>query len=119
MAVSVRETLEFLDTLFRNKLSEAERVLQQLEEKHPDDKRYLHALRGIYISYTGDDKDSLLFVIYTNPELNKMVKKIRSDMERLAGFWGQGDRYFEAWKTFLESLGKLPKPAKLEATQGH
>jgi hypothetical protein len=53
MAVSVRETLEFLDTLFRNKLSEAERILQQLEEKHPDDKRYLHALRGIYISYTG------------------------------------------------------------------
>jgi hypothetical protein len=48
-----------------------------------------------------------------------MVKKIRSDMERLADFWGQGERYFEAWKTFLESLGKLPKPAKLEATQGH
>ncbi|MEM3082966.1 MAG: hypothetical protein QXM50_05415 [Candidatus Caldarchaeum sp.] len=55
--VSKKETEEFLETLFRNRLTEAERILQQLAEKHPEDTRYLHALRGIYLSYVGEDKD--------------------------------------------------------------
>jgi len=116
MPVSERETLEFLETLFRNRLSDAERILQQLEVKHPDDKRYLHALRGIYMSYTGDDRDSLLFMLFTNPELSKMIKAVRDEIRRLAMMWGQVDRYFEAWKTVLENLSKLPRPAKLETT---
>ncbi|MDJ0271775.1 MAG: hypothetical protein NYU39_04285 [Aigarchaeota archaeon] len=115
--VSKKETEEFLETLFRNRLTEAERILQQLAEKHPEDTRYLHALRGIYLSYVGEDKDSLLYTIYTNEIQRKNIKKIAEYFNRLQGLLGLNDRFFQAWQTVLSLVDNLPEPQKIKPQQ--
>ncbi|MEM1975948.1 MAG: hypothetical protein QW074_07685 [Candidatus Caldarchaeum sp.] len=115
--VSKKETEEFLETLFRNRLTEAERILQQLAEKHPEDTRYLHALRGIYLSYVGEDKDSLLYTIYTNEIQRKNIKKIAEYFNSLQALLGLNDRFFQAWQTVLSLVDKLPEPQKIKPQQ--
>ncbi len=115
--VSKKETEEFLETLFRNKLTEAERMLNQLSEKHPEDTRYLHALRGIYLSYVGEDTDSLIYTIYNNDIHRKNIKKIAEHFNALAKLHGSNDRYFEAWYTVLTLIDKLPEPQKVKVQQ--
>ncbi|BAJ51506.1 hypothetical protein CSUB_C1655 [Candidatus Caldarchaeum subterraneum] len=115
--VSKKETEEFLETLFRNRLTEAERILQQLTEKYPEDSRYLHALRGIYLSYVGEDKDSLLHTIYTNEIHRKNIRKIAEHFKTLEGLLGLNDRFFQAWQTVLSLVDKLPEPQKIKPQQ--
>jgi len=114
--VSQKEVAMFLEQLFRNRFAEAERILQQFEEKTPRDKRYIHALKGIYLSYMGEDSDSLLYMIYTNEEVRKRRKEIIRHIEKLSKLLGGEDPYFVAWRDVLQLLDKLPKPAKTTAT---
>lgn len=116
MPVSPKETESFLDALFRNKLSEAEKILAQLETKHPEDGRYIHALKGIYQSYVGEDRDSLLYMLFLNEEFRKRQAEIRRSMDKFTKLFGGDDRFFEAWIAVLESLKKLPKPVKITST---
>ncbi len=116
-AVSQRETLEFLKALFKNKFAEAERLLQQLEEKYPTDSKYIHALRGIYTSYTGDDHDSLIYMLYLNEEFSNSGKAIRQYFEKLSKLLCEDERYFAAWIDILKLLDKLPQPLKITAKQ--
>ncbi|MEM4328291.1 MAG: hypothetical protein QXX43_00255 [Candidatus Caldarchaeum sp.] len=117
MVVSAKETFEFLDVLFRNKLTEAEKYLTQLEEKHPDDTRYIHALKGLYHSYVGEDRDSLLYMLFLNEEYRRRKGDVKRSMEGLSQILGKEDRFFHAWRHVIEAVDKLPKPAKITATQ--
>ncbi|MEM3051885.1 MAG: hypothetical protein QXI25_00045 [Candidatus Caldarchaeum sp.] len=117
MVVSAKETFEFLDILFRNRLTEAEKYLTQLEEKHPDDARYIHALKGLYHSYVGEDRDSLLYMLYLNEEFRRRKSDVKKCLEALSKTLGGDDRFFHAWRHVLEAVEKLPKPAKITATQ--
>jgi len=117
--VSQKETYQYLEALFKNRFAEAERILQQMLEKHPDDARYIQALRGLYQSYTGEDRDSLIYNIYLNEEIKKMQPEIKTYMEKLSTLLGAEDRYFIAWKDILTLLDKLDKPLKMASEKEH
>lgn len=107
------EARKFLEALFRNKISEAERILQHLQENHPNDIRYIHALKGIFQSYVGDDKESLIYTIYLNKELWRRRKEVAKTMMQTRDMLGSRDRFFDAWNDVLHLLDRLPKPAKI------
>ncbi|MCS7110053.1 MAG: hypothetical protein NZ956_01100 [Candidatus Caldarchaeum sp.] len=111
--ITPKQTKEFLETLFRNKITEAERILQQLHEKHPDDTRYIHALKGIFQSHVGEDKDSLLHTVYRNEKIWRERKKLAKTLIDQGETFGAKDRFFEAWNDVLNLLDKLPEPAKI------
>ncbi|MDW8083622.1 MAG: hypothetical protein RMI49_00265 [Candidatus Caldarchaeum sp.] len=110
--VTPKETKEFLEALFRNKLTEAERILNQLQEKYRADTRYLSALKGILNSYAGDDRDSLIYMLYTNERMWRERRKIAKFLTDLGELFGSRDRFFQAWSEVLNMLDKLPTPSK-------
>ncbi|MEM2237167.1 MAG: hypothetical protein QXU87_00915 [Candidatus Caldarchaeum sp.] len=114
--MSPKEVAGFLEQLFKNKFAEAERMLQQLEEKYPEEKRYIHALKGIYHSYSGEDHDSLIYMLYLNEEIRKRRREIIGHLEKLSKLLGKEDRYFTAWRDVIQLSDKLPKPAKASPT---
>ncbi|MCS6784698.1 MAG: hypothetical protein RMI43_00245 [Candidatus Caldarchaeum sp.] len=111
--ITPKQTQEFLETLFRNKITEAERILQQLQEKHSDDTRYIHALKGIFQSYVGEDKDSLLYMVYRNRKMWRERKNLAKNLMEQGMMFGSKDRFFEAWNDVLNLLDKLPEPVKI------
>ncbi|MEM0440720.1 MAG: hypothetical protein QXF45_00080 [Candidatus Caldarchaeum sp.] len=111
--ITARETQEFLETLFKNKLTEAERVLEQLQQKHPEDSRYILALRGIMISYVGDDSDSFIYMLFQNKEIWKKRRQLGEKFTELSEKFGAVDRFFVAWADVLDIVGKIQPPAKI------
>ncbi len=113
MTVGREETKAFLNTLFQGRITESERLLSSLREKHPDDQRYISALEGILTSYVNDDMDSLLFRLYGWKELWRKRAEIQKYMEGLATRIEPEDRYFRAWVEVLKLLDKVHKPHKM------
>lgn len=115
--IEKKHAKKFLEALFSGKITESEKILENLAKRHnsEEDRRYLLALKGIFYSYVNDDYDALIFKLFKEDNLKKFRKETLEHMERLANRPVVGhDPYFRAWIDVINLLDELPTPHKLK-----
>lgn len=109
--------LKFAKTLFEGRITDAEKILASLKRRisTEEEKRAYLALYGLYFSYTSEDKDSLLFKLYTNGDaVTNSQKFLKVIKETSINVLGKQDAYIEVWKIILNNIDKIPVPHKLK-----
>lgn len=113
-----RSILNFMNALLSGKFAEAERALERMEKKFksPEEKRVLFALRGMLNAYQTDDRDSLIFRVFTEDDPEKSAKETASELRKhLEHSLSGNDSYFDAWMLILKNIKKLPTPHRLKS----
>jgi uncharacterized protein HemY len=110
--------LNFMNSLLAGKFAEAERSLERMEKKFktPEERRIIHALRGLLSAYQLDDRDSLIYRVFMDPDPQKSAKETLEALEQhLKQLNLESDDYFEAWSFILKNIKSLPTPHRLRA----
>ncbi len=115
-----RQVVRFLQLLFDGKISDAERAIENLAKrlKGTELKGHATAIRGIFLSYTTDDKASVLYRIYSSDdpkrELQQYLKAMR---EADASIDDSRSPVVEVWEAVLRNFDRLPVPHKFRPSQ--
>ncbi len=115
-----RQIVRILQLLFDGKISDAERAIENLEKRAKESglNGYVTAVKGIFLSYTTDDKASMLYRVYSSDdpkgELQQYVKAMR---EADISFDGSVSPVVEVWEVVLRNFEKLPVPHKFRPSQ--
>ncbi|MCS7146190.1 MAG: hypothetical protein RMJ28_02300 [Nitrososphaerota archaeon] len=113
-----KSILNFISTLLSGKFAEAERSLERMDKrfKNPEEKRALHALRGLLNSYQADDRESLIYRVFSDVPPERRAKELLEELENhLKHSLSGGDTYFDVWVLILRNIKKLPTPHRLKA----
>lgn len=113
-----RGILNFVSSLLDGRFAEAERILERMEKrsKTPEEKRVIHALRGLLNAYQLDDRDSLIYRIFADANPQKSAKEVLEALQpHLQQLNIGSDGYFEAWSFILKNIKNLPTPHRLRA----
>jgi hypothetical protein len=115
-----RQVVRILQLLFDGKISDAERALENLEKrvKGTELNGYATAIRGILISYTTDDKTSVLYRVYSSDDpKGELQQYVRAMREADASFDDSVSPVVEVWEAVLRNFDKLPVPHKFRSSQ--
>ncbi|GBC71145.1 hypothetical protein HRbin02_00924 [Candidatus Calditenuaceae archaeon HR02] len=110
--------LNFMNSLLAGKFAEAERSLERMEKKSktPEERRVIHALRGLLNAYQLDDRDSLIYRIFMDADPQENAREVLKALELHLKQLDKGsDGYFEAWSFILKNIKSLPIPHRLRA----
>ncbi len=113
-----RGILNFMNSLLAGRFAEAERSLERMEKKFktPEEKRVIHALRGLLNAYQLDDRDSLIYTVFMDQDPQKSAREVLEALERHLKQLNLGsDEYFETWSFILKNIKSLPTPHRLRA----
>ena len=95
-----RQMVRILQLLFDGKISDAERAIENLEKraKGTELNGYLTAIKGIFLSYTTDDKTSMLYRIYSSDDPKRELQRYVDAMrEADASFADSRSPVVEVW----------------------
>ncbi len=115
-----RQVVRILQLLFDGKISDAERALENLEKrvKGTELNGYATAIRGILISYTTDDKTSVLYRVYSSDDpKGELQQYVRAMREADASFDDSKSPVVEVWEAVLRNFDRLPVPHKFRSSQ--
>ncbi len=115
-----RQVVRILQLLFDGKISDAERALENLEKrvKGTELNGYATAIRGILISYTTDDKTSMLYRVYSSDDpKGELQQYVRAMREADASFDDSRSPVVEVWEAVLRNFDRLPVPHKFRSSQ--
>ncbi len=115
-----RQVVRILQLLFDGKISDAERALENLEKrvKGTELNGYATAIRGILISYTTDDKTSVLYRVYSSDDpKGELQQYVRAMREADASFDDSRSPVVEVWEAVLRNFDRLPVPHKFRSSQ--
>ncbi len=115
-----RQVVRILQLLFDGKISDAERALENLEKrvKGTELNGYATAIRGILISYTTDDKTSVLYRVYSSDDpKGELQQYVRAMREADASFDDFRSPVVEVWEAVLRNFDRLPVPHKFRSSQ--
>ncbi len=115
-----RQVVRILQLLFDGKISDAERALENLEKrvKGTELNGYATAIRGILISYTTDDKTSMLYRVYSSDDpKGELQQYVRAMREADASFDDSRSHVVEVWEAVLRNFDRLPVPHKFRSSQ--
>ena len=115
-----RQVVRILQLLFDGKISDAERALENLEKrvKGTELNGYATAIRGILISYTTDDKTSMLYRVYSSDDpKGELQQYVRAMREADASFDDFRSPVVEVWEAVLRNFDRLPVPHKFRSSQ--
>ncbi|MEM0481386.1 MAG: hypothetical protein QXM16_00645 [Nitrososphaerota archaeon] len=110
--------LNFMNSLLAGRFAEAERSLERMEKKFktPEEKRVIHALRGLLNAYQLDDRDSLIYRVFMDPDPKRSAKEVLEALEQHLKLLNLGsDNYFEVWSFILKNIKNLPTPHRLKS----
>ena len=115
-----RQTVRILQLLFDGKISDAERAIESLEKraKGTELNGYATAIKGIFLSYTTDDKTSMLYRIYSSDDPKRELQRYVDAMrEADASFHDSRSPVVEVWEAVLRNFDRLPVPHRFRPSQ--
>jgi hypothetical protein len=115
-----RQMVRILQLLFDGKISDAERAIENLEKraKGTELNGYVTAIKGIFLSYTTDDKTSILYRIYSSDDPKRELQRYVDAMrEADSSFDDSTSPVVEVWKAVLSNFDRLPVPHKFRPSQ--
>ena len=115
-----RQVVRILQLLFDGKISDAERALENLEKrvKGTGLNGYATAIRGILVSYTTDDKTSVLYRVYSSDDpKGELQQYVRAMREADASFDDSRSPVVEVWEAVLRNFDRLPVPHKFRSSK--
>ena len=115
-----RQIVRILQLLLDGKISDAERAIENLEKraKGTELNGYATAIKGILLSYTTDDKTSMLYRIYSSDDPRRELQQYVNAMrEADASFDDSRSHVVEVWEAVLRNFDRLPVPHKFRASQ--
>ena len=115
-----RQMVRILQLLFDGKISDAERAIENLEKraKGTEVNGYVTAIKGIFLSYTTDDKTSMLYRIYSSDDPKRELQRYVDAMrEADASFDDSRSPVVEVWEVVLRNFDRLPVPHRFRPSQ--
>lgn len=115
-----RQIVRSLQLLFEGKLSDAERVIEGMERraKGTELNGYVAVLKGIFLSYTTDDRTSLLHRIYSSDDPKRELESyVKAMSEADVSFDDARSPVVEVWEAILRNFEKLPFPHRFRPSQ--
>ncbi|MEM0445390.1 MAG: hypothetical protein QXW60_02985 [Nitrososphaerota archaeon] len=115
-----KAVLKFVNTLFAGKFAEAERILNKIAKRASteEERRAVHALRGILNAYQLDDRDSLVYRIFIEGNPAMAAKKIKDSLlQHINTNNAESDAYYAIWLLILNNIKKIRVPHRLAETE--
>jgi hypothetical protein len=116
-----RQIVRILQLLLDGKISDAERAIENLEKRAKGTglNGYATAVKGILLSYTTDDKTSMLYRIYSSDDPRRELQRYVNAMrEADASFNDSRSHVVEVWEAVLRNFDRLPVPHKFRKVLG-
>ena len=115
-----RQMVRILQLLFDGKISDAERAIENLEKraKGTELNGYVTAIKGIFLSYTTDDRTSMLYRVYSSDDPKRELQQYVDAMrEAYLSFDDSTSPVAEVWEAVLRNFDRLPVPHKFRPSQ--
>ncbi|MDJ0273920.1 MAG: hypothetical protein QXP81_08410 [Nitrososphaerota archaeon] len=115
-----RQVVRFLQLLFEGKISDAERMIEGMEKRSRGTELngYVTVLKGILLSYTTDDRTSLLHRVYSSDDPKKELESfVKAMAETDLSFDDSRSPVVEVWEVILRNFDKLPTPHRFRGAQ--
>jgi hypothetical protein len=115
-----RQMVRILQLLFDGKISDAERAIENLEKraKGTEVNGYATAIKGIFLSYTTDDRTSVLYRIYSSDDPKRELQRYVDAMRDAdSSFDDSTSPVVEVWEAVLRNFDRLPVPHKFRPSQ--